>query len=828
MKKQEFNISGMTCSACSGAVERAVSKLDGVQQVQVNLLANKMQVEYDDALDDFVIISAVEHAGYGASTKSNQDSTKLVKNKIAQDEYHQLLIRCFSSFVFGTPLFYISMGHMMNWPLPQFLLGHQNAFNFAFIQFLLTIALTFINQKFFIHGFKALFRRNPNMDSLIAIGSSAAIVYGIYAIFQIVHGLSVQDMHLVHEYSMSLYFETAGMILALITLGKTLEARSKQKTSDAIEKLIDMSAKTALVYRNGKEETIDIEQVLIDDLCIVKQGSKVPVDGLIIEGHGSLDESMISGESIPVDKGAGSQVIGSTVLKSGYLKIRATKIGQDTTLNQIIQLVEEAASSKAPISQLADRVSSVFVPVVILISLLSAFIWLLLGQSIEFALSIAISVLVISCPCALGLATPTAIMVAMGKGASLGILIKSASSLETAHHVDTVILDKTGTITMGKPQVSEFISLDDQLLDFAYSLESHSDHPLAQALVEYAVNQNASLVELGQFEMIEGEGVLAIYQSKTLLGGNQKMMDHYNIDTSHLNAQYIDLCAQGKTVLFFAYNQKLLGLIALADLIKPSSIDAVDAMKNMGLRVIMVTGDHELVAKHIANQAHIDEVVAQVLPQDKSNIVKKYQAQGNRVAMIGDGINDAPALAQADVAMAIGAGTDVAIEAADIVLIKNDLMDALSAISLSKATLRNIKQNLFWALFYNSLGIPLAAGLFIGVLGWKLDPMFGAFAMSMSSVSVVANALRLRSFQPHIKTKIKGESQMKKIVKIEGMMCQHCKGRVEEVLTKLPGVSNVVVDLDQKTATFDASDAVMNDTIQATIEGAGYKVIEIK
>ncbi len=828
MKKQEININGMTCSACSSAVSKELNKLDGVNNVEVQLLANKAVFEYDeDKIKLSTIINAIDEIGYKASTNDSKRTINKEDNSLK--EYQKMKNKCVTSFVFGIPLFYLSMGHMMGWPLPEIFLGANNAINFAFTQFLLTIAIAFINQNYFIHGFKSLIKKRPNMDSLVAIGSTAAIIYGIYAIYQIGYGLAIQDMELTHTFMMELYFETAGMILALITLGKTLETRAKLKTSDAIKKLLDLSAKTAIILINENEVTVNIEEVKVNDICVVKPGAKIPVDGVVVNGFGSVDESMITGESIPVDKKIDDKVIASTINKSGNFRVMATSVGEDTTLHKIVKLVEEAGNSKANISKLADQVSGFFVPLVIVISLVSFIVWMMVGATLEFAMSIAIAVLVISCPCALGLATPTAIMVATGKAASLKILVKSAQALETAHHVDVVLLDKTGTITKGKPQVNKIISYDDNLLSLAFGIESMSDHPLALAINNYAKEMNIEKAVIENLENIDGHGLKAKYNSFTLLAGNINLMQNNNVDITSIKDEYVNLSKKGNTVLFFALEEKLLGIIAVADGIKESSIEAIKLMKKQGLKVAMITGDNEIVAANIAKKVGLDEYYSRVLPQDKSKIVEEYQSKNHKVMMVGDGINDAIALVKADVGVAIGAGADIAIEAADFVLIKDDLIDVLTAIKLSHATIKNIKQNLFWALFYNSVGIPLAAGVFISTFGWKLDPMFGALAMSLSSVSVVSNALRLKTFKPKIEYKIeKGEKEMTKILTIEGMMCNHCKGNVEKVLGNLEDVTSVVVDLANKTATLTITNEISDEVLISTIDNAGYKVIEVK
>ncbi len=853
--KEKFDITGMTCSACSARVEKAVSKLDGMQAVNVNLLTNSMTAEFDEAvLQTADVIHAVEQAGYGAFLHEAASSTAKTKPvEPVQDALREMKRRLVISLIFTVPLFYISMGHMWNWPLPGFLLGHENALAFAFTQFLLLIPVVFVNFKYYRVGFKTLFHRAPNMDSLIALGSSAAILYGIFAIYKIGYGLGHGDMELVHQYSMDLYFESAGMILTLITLGKFFEARAKGKTSEAISKLMDLAPKTALVERGGKEQMVPVEDVQVGDIVIVKAGESIAVDGVVVEGRSSVDESALTGESIPVEKQPGDKVIGATINKTGYFKMKASKVGNDTALAQIIQLVDEASSSKAPIAKLADKVSGIFVPVVIVIAVAATIVWLLLGQSFEFALSIGIAVLVISCPCALGLATPTAIMVGTGKGAENGILIKSAEALETAHSLQTVVLDKTGTITEGKPVVTDLIYTNsinqNQLLVISASLESKSEHPLAEAIVARAKEEQVSLKEVSDFEQIAGQGVAGTIDGMRYLAGNAKLMAAHGIAVSAVSAQAEALAEDGKTALYFADEEKLLGLIAVADVVKPTSAQAVAELQAMGIDAVMLTGDNARTAEAIRRQVGLSQVIAEVLPQDKERVVRQLQEKGRKVAMVGDGINDAPALARADVGIAIGAGTDVAIESADIVLMKSDLLDAVTAIQLSRAVIRNIKQNLFWAFFYNSIGIPLAAGVFFSVLGWKLSPMFGAAAMSLSSVCVVSNALRLKLFRPkrmagasaeskqaeaavtqtafHTEPK-KGVSEMTKVMTINGMMCAHCSGTVEKVLGALEGVTSAVVDLEAKTATVTMEQDVSDAVLTKAVTDAGYEVVSVQ
>ena len=859
LRKEQFDITGMTCSACSARVEKSVAKLPGIQEVSVNLLKNSMVASYDEAaLDTGQIIQAVEKAGYGAIPKAGQSKPAAERTaasvpagkpavSTAQAEYAQMKRRLLLSAVFTIPLFYISMGHMMGWPLPGGLLGMENAITFAFTQFLLLIPVVFVNAKYYRMGFKTLFHGSPNMDSLIAIGSGAAIVYGIYAIFKIGIGFGHGDMETVHSFMMDLYFESAGMILTLITLGKTLEARAKGKTSDAITKLMNLAPKTATVERNGVEQQIPVEQVQQGETLIVKAGESVPVDGVVLEGFSSVDESALTGESIPVEKHVGDTVIGATINKTGYFKMRATKVGDDTTLAQIVRLVDEATSSKAPIAKLADKVAGVFVPTVIGIALVSAVVWLVLGYGVEFALSIGISVLVISCPCALGLATPTAIMVGTGKGATNGILIKSAEALETAHNIDSVVLDKTGTITQGKPVVTDILcgAGTDRLglLQTAASLEKLSEHPLADAITAEVEKAKLPLSPVEDFQQIPGQGIMGRVDGEMCLAGNRRMMDAHNITGGELLRSGETLAAEGKTPLFFARAGKLMGVIAVADVVKPTSAQAIRELSGLGMEVVMLTGDNAKTAQAIQRQVGVDRVVAEVFPQDKEKEIRRLQENGKKVAMVGDGINDAPALARADVGIAIGAGTDVAIESADIVLMKSDLLDVSTAIQLSKAVICNIKQNLFWAFIYNIIGIPIAAGVFFLSFGWKLNPMLGAFAMSFSSVFVVSNALRLRWFRakhdPFLESRQaevnmeniyqKGVFQsMEKVLFIEGMVCGNCVKHVHKALTELAGVQEAAVELESKTATVRLDSSVSDDALKAAVEDAGYTLVSIQ
>lgn len=752
--KDKFSVTGMSCSACSAAVDRSVRKLPGVQEVNVNLLTNSMTVDFDEtATGRDAIIKAVVDAGYNASEFSEHPAASAIEKAAnpVSDDLKEMKYRLIVSFSFLIPLLYVSMGRMIGLPQPAFLTGMQNSVPFAFLQFLLTLPILYVNRKYFRVGFKTLFHGSPNMDSLIAIGSTAAVAYGAFSIFAIGAALGAMDMKTVEKYSMNLYFESAAMILSLITLGKYLETRSKGKTSEAISKLLDLAPKTAVVERGGQEKEIPVEEVQVGDILVVRPGQSIPVDGTVTEGSSSVDQSALTGESIPVEKHPGDKVAAATINKTGFFKFRADKVGNDTSLAQIIRLVEEASSSKAPIAKLADKISGIFVPVVISIAVLATAVWLLLGYSFSFSLSIGIAVLVISCPCALGLATPVAIMVGTGKGASNGILIKSAQALETAHTIHTVVLDKTGTITEGRPRVTDILTApsvnENELLQVAASIEKPSEHPLADAIVEKAKEASLPLKSADSFEAISGRGIVAVIEGKQYAAGNLAYMSERHVDSSALQAAADALAQNGKTPLFFAEAERLLGVIAVADVVKPTSHKAIEQFKALGIDVVMLTGDNKKTAEAIKRQLGIDRVVAEVLPQDKESEVRRLQESGKKVAMIGDGINDAPALARADVGIAIGAGTDVAIESADIVLMKSDLLDAVTAIELSRATIRNIKQNLFWAFFYNSIGIPIAAGVFYG-LGLLLSPMFAAAAMSLSSVCVVTNALRLRFFRP--------------------------------------------------------------------------------
>ena len=824
--KKKYDVIGMTCSACQAHVDKAVRGVSGVQEVNVNLLQNTMTVEFDDnQVTDEQIFDAVDKAGYKAQ---NIGETTISVKK--QDENEHKKKDLILSFIFLIPLFYISMGHMLNWPLPSILLGHENMMIFVLVQLGLVVPIMFINRGYYIRGFKSLWNKAPNMDSLIALGSSAAFTYSLYATFMMAYYLGRMDMDMTHHYMMQLYFESAGMILTLISLGKYLESRSKQKTSEAIEKLMKLMPSTAIVLKDGKEIEVKIEDVQVGDIVIVKPGNNIPLDGEIVRGHGSINESMITGESLPVDKVVGDQVIGSTNNLDGYMQVRVTHTSNETTLSKIIALVEEAGASKAPIAKLADQISGIFVPVVITIAIVTFILWLTLGQKdFHFALNCGISVLVISCPCALGLATPTAIMVGTGKGANLGILFKSAQHLEELSKCDTIVLDKTGTITQGKPQVTEIYPIDiseNELLKYAGSIEHYSKHPLAKAVYEYVETQSIEVSTLDQFTMKQGLGLVGDLDGKVLLSGNKRLMEEYDIDLSKVQELYKKLSSQGKTPLFYSYDGKLIGLIVVADVMKQTSKHAIDCLKDMNMNIYMLTGDNQLTANAIASELGI-EAIGEVLPQDKEKHVRKLQEQGHRVIMVGDGINDAPALVRSDVGIAMTSGIDIAIDSADVVLMKNDLQDVVVAYELSKATIKNINENLFWAFIYNVIGIPIAAGVFYNVFGWLLDPMYGAAAMSLSSVFVVSNALRLRFFKPkHELVQIKQEKiqirkeekEMKKVF-VEGMMCEHCKAHVEKALNGIEGVK-ATVDLANNCAYVEGE--VDEATLKQAIEDAGY------
>ncbi|MDO5141996.1 MAG: heavy metal translocating P-type ATPase [Eubacteriales bacterium] len=839
--KQRFRVGGMSCAACSAHVEKSVSAVPGVSEVQVNLLAGSMVVQYDEgACDAQAICRAVASGGYTAAVDDGQQAAAPAQHAQAEDELREMKTRIVVSAVALIVLMFFSMGPMLGLPLPGFVAGPEHAFALALVQLLLTLPIVIVNRKYYINGFRTLWHRAPTMDALIAVGSGAALVYGVYALFQIGYASAAGDLARVHHYAHDLYFESAGMILTLVTLGKFFEARAKRKTGEAIAALMDLRPQTANVLRGGQEVAVPIEDVRVGDLVVVRGGQSVPVDGVIAEGNAFLDESAITGESMPVERRVGDTVIGATVSKNGYFVMKAARVGDDTTLAQIIRLVEEASASKAPIAKLADKVAGVFVPVVMGIALVTAVVWLLAGQTPSFALTRAIAVLVISCPCALGLATPVAIMVGTGVGAKNGVLFQSAEALEGLHNVDTVVMDKTGTVTEGRPVVTDVRSFGvepDDLLSLALSIESKSDHPLADAIVRYARDHHARERTVTDFEMVEGQGVRATIDGVRCFAGNRRMLLANGLAISRSTQQMGEaLAAAGKTPLYFAANRQVVGIFAVADVLKPSSRAAVDALRALHIDVTLLTGDNQATAQAIAAELGVRDVVAEVLPQDKERVVREKQAQGRRVAMIGDGVNDAPALARADVGVAIGAGTDVAISSADVVLMKSDLMDAVDAIRLSRQTMRNIRQNLFWAFFYNCIGIPIAAGVLWIPFHIGLSPMIGAAAMSLSSVCVVSNALRLKFFQrtPRAAEKPSGyvilpkeESKMSKVVKIEGMMCEHCAAHVKQALEAFPGVT-AVVDLKDGKATVSGDTLPADAELSAAVEQAGYKAVGVE
>ena len=838
MMTEQFAVTGMTCAACSAHVEKAVSRPSGVQSAPVNLMLGSMTVTYDEkAVTEGDIIAAVKAAGYGASPASQADQGQLRRDQDAalrRRKKHLIW-----SVVFLVPLFYLSMGHMMGLPLPQVL--HMHPLLLACLQLALVIPILILNRNYFTVGFSRLVKLSPNMDSLVAVGAAAGLVYSLIEMGLLAAG-QVSGMP-------DLYFESAGMILTLVTVGKYLEERSRGKTTGAISALLALAPESAVVRRQGQELTIPTEEIVAGDTVIVRQGGRIPVDGVITDGHAAVDESAITGESLPVEKVPGDAVTSATVTSSGYLELRATRVGGDTTLSQIIRLMEEAASSKAPISRLADRISGIFVPVVMAISLTAALLWAFVGgMDVRFCLSIAIAVLVISCPCALGLATPVAIMVGTGQAAQQGILIKSAESLELLHKVQTVVLDKTGTVTMGQPRVTDILCApgvtEEELLCVAASAEKPSEHPLAHAIVEESQARHIPLCPVSGFRSVPGGGIQATLSGEAVLAGNAGYLAQNGVSLAAMEADAHRLAEDGKTPLFFAESGHLLGCIAVADVVKPDSAKAIAALRRMGRRVVLLTGDNQRTANAIARQIGVDQVIAQVLPQDKAKCVAQLQQQGQRVAMVGDGVNDAPALAQADVGLAIGAGTDIAIESADVVLMKSSLLDIPAAMDLSRAVLRNIKQNLFWAFFYNSIGIPVAAGVLYPALHLTLNPMLAAAAMSLSSVCVVSNALRLRGWKPPVfpnqpaptaplpesavfQSQGKEENTVNKTIHIDGMMCTHCTGRVEKALNDLPGVE-ATVDLDSKSAAVTCTPDVSDDTLRQAVEDAGYHVTDIR
>ncbi len=864
MKTEKYQVTGMTCAACQANVTRCVEKLDGVCGVNVNLLSNQMTVSYDETkLDEAAITGAVEKIGYGASPLERAAAQQkdggfrsewTRRQQQAQDSQRSMKRRLLWSIVLLVPLMYVAMGPMISLPAPGFLIGTENALISALVQLLLTVPVLFLNRVFYAKGFRSLLHRAPNMDSLVAIGSGASLVYGLFAMFRMAYGFGHGDLELVHEYAHALYFESAAMILTLVTVGKYLEAKSKAKTSDALGKLVDLAPKSATVLRGGEEQVIPAEQVTAGDVLVIRPGEGIPVDGVVTEGHGYVDQAAITGESIPVEKNPGDPVISATINKNGTFRFRASKVGEDTTLAQIIRLVDEAGNSKAPIARLADKVSGIFVPAVIGISVLTAVIWLAAGQDFEFALSNAIAVLVISCPCALGLATPVAIMVGTGKAAEMGILIKSAESLENLHNIDTVVLDKTGTITSGHPSVTDVAVLDPQLserqfLAEAAAVEHGSEHPLAQAVVEKARQAGVAYPEASSFAMQAGRGVRATVEGREYLAGNLAFLEENSLlsgdsRSAAARREAERLAGEGKTPLLFARDGQLAGIIAVADTIRESSRAAIRRFAEMGLHVVMLTGDNRVTAEAIRRELGIETAISDVLPTEKEAQIRALQEQGHKVAMVGDGINDAPALTRADIGIAIGAGTDIAIESADVVLMKNSLGDVANAIDLSRAVVRNIHMNLFWAFFYNILGIPVAAGALFPAFQIRLSPMIGSAAMSLSSVCVVTNALRLRFFKkkeepaeadrpaawqpdPIEQTKEnpqeeKGTVLMKKVLKVDGMMCAHCQMHVQKALAAVDGVQEAVVDLEKKEAAVTLAKDVPDQTLMDAVAEAGY------
>ena len=849
---KQYTVTGMSCAACSARVEKAVNQVSGVTSCSVSLLTNSMGVEGD--ADPREVMRAVEEAGYGieekkAGDQKNRSDNSAVEDALLDRETPVLKKRLFASLGFLIVLMYFSMGTMMwGWPSPKFL--EENHVAMGLLQLLLSAIIMVINQKFFISGFKGLIHKSPNMDTLVALGSGASFVYSVYALFAMTDAQMRGDMAGVMEYMHEFYFESAAMILTLITVGKMLEARSKGKTTDALKSLMKLAPKTAVIVKNGVEETVAIDQVQKGDIFVVRPGEHIPVDGIVLEGTSAVNESALTGESIPVDKEIGDKVSAATINQSGFIRCEATRVGEDTTLSQIIQMVSDAAATKAPIAKVADKVSGVFVPAVIGIAIVTFFVWLIVGQTFGFALARAISVLVISCPCALGLATPVAIMVGNGMGAKHGIMFKTAVSLEETGKMQIVALDKTGTITSGEPKVTDVLPVEgiseEELLEMAYALEKKSEHPLARAILEEAEKRNMLAKEIKEFRAVAGNGLSGILDGKSLCGGNLKFIGQTSFISASMRKQAEQLAEGGKTPLFFSCDEKFIGIIAVADVIKEDSPQAVKELQNMGIKVVMLTGDNERTAQAIGKQAGVDQVIAGVLPEGKESVIRSLKEKG-KVAMVGDGINDAPALTRADIGIAIGAGTDIAIDAADVVLMKSKLSDVPAAIRLSRATLRNIHENLFWAFIYNIIGIPLAAGVWISIFGWKLNPMFGAAAMSLSSFCVVTNALRLNFFsmynaakdkkvkhevvlQTIEETEIENEKEnmiMEKTMEIKGMMCGHCEATVKKALEKIEGVEEAIVSHEQGTAIVKMSEEVSDELLKQVVEDRDYEVVKI-
>lgn len=836
---KQFDITGMSCAACSARIEKEVSKLDGVNTCAVNLLTNSMSVEGTATTDE--IINAVESAGYGASEKGSTKKIQSDESTLEDKESPLILKRLIASSIFMAILMYVSMGYMMwSWPLPDFF--KNNYIAVGIIQLVLTSIIMVINQKFFTSGFKALIKKSPNMDTLVALGSSAAFIYSLYALFALSGAVAEGNVEAQHQYMHEFYFESAAMILTLITIGKYLEAKSKGRTTDALKKLMRLAPKSAMVIRDGKEVTLSIEEVVKGDIFTVRPGENIPVDGIVLEGESAIDESALTGESIPVDKIPGNKVSAATINQSGFLKCQATRVGEDTTLSQIIKMVSDASSTKAPIAKVADKVSGIFVPTVISIAIVTIIGWLIAGADFGFALARGISVLVISCPCALGLATPVAIMVGSGMGAKNGILFKTADSLEETGKVDIVVLDKTGTITEGKPVVTGIYPSaglsEEEVLKYAGTLESKSEHPLARAILSYLDEKNIRPYEISNFKSLPGNGLEGSFEGKTLIGGSYSYIEKKTQIPDETKRLYETLSSDGNTPIFFALDGYLIGVISVADTMKKDSPNAIAELKNMGIEVVMLTGDNERTAKAIGKAAGVDKVVAGVLPEGKESEIRKLQQRG-KVMMVGDGINDAPALTRADIGAAIGAGTDIAIDAADIVLMQSTLSDVPAAIRLSRQTLKNIHENLFWAFGYNIIGIPLAMGLFISLLGWELNPMFGAAAMSVSSFLVVTNALRLNLFnirsakhdkkRKHNKTIEKGKEnkEMTKTMKIEGMMCSHCEATVKKALEGIEGVKEAFVSHEKGEAVVTMEKDIPSETLKSSVEAKDYKVTSI-
>ncbi len=851
--KQQFNVEGMTCAACVSAVEKAVGKIEGVDSVEVNLLTKSMNVNYDEALvGNSDIESAVSKAGYSAKTKSEKSSKEKDRESVdiykaeLEDKSKRLKI----SVALLIPLMYISMGPMIGLPVPGFLDGTENSLMNSFFQLLLTTPIMFVNRSYFTSGFKALINRTPNMDSLIAIGSGASYIYGIYVIMMLIIGFRDGNMETIHKYHHEVYFESAATILTLITLGKFFEARSKRRTSNAITKLMDLAPKTARVLRDGTEVEVSIEDIVVGDVVVVRPGERIPVDGKVISGNSSVDQSILTGESIPVSKEVGDEVYTATINNNGSINVEVLKSQEDSTLSQIIKLVEDASTSKAPIAKLADKISGVFVPIVIAISILTFIYWSATGMGFEFAMTMAVAVLVISCPCALGLATPVAIMVGTGKGANFGVLIKSAESLELLDKIDTVVMDKTGTITLGKPFVTDVIAInksEEELINLAYAMEVKSEHPLAEAIIEFTREEKTKDYEVDSFEAIPGVGIKVKIDGENYYAGNKKILEKLDITSKELKEKSEKLAREGKTPMYFATDEEVIGIIGAADVVKPTSKEAIKSLQDEELKVIMLTGDNEITANSIAKEIGVSEVIADVLPQNKEEAIGNVQSRGEKVIMVGDGINDAPALAKSDVGIAIGAGTDIAIESADVVLMKNNLLDVVNAIDLGKATMKNIKQNLFWAFFYNVLGIPVAAGLFYTAFGVRMSPMIAAGAMSLSSLFVVGNALRLNNFKPieslsieetddlsvevnreslNIENYENVEEVISKSIVVEGMTCSHCSNRVEKALNEIEGVK-AKVNLEENLALVKSSNEIPNEVLKKAIEEAGYEVVSI-